>query len=79
MTDGVRRFLASITTEDDAAQIFDLVRVLSLAAGLVLIGLAVYQAVNDIQHFRIEETGRAFAEYFCGVGAALLGKGKGGQ
>lgn len=75
---GIKGFLAQITTEDDAAKIFDYVRVLSVAGGVVLMGLAIYQAVQAISTFDIEHTGRAFMEYFAGVGAAIFGKTKAG-
>jgi hypothetical protein len=75
----VKSFLKDIFTEDDAATIFDFVRVLAVVGGVVLMGLAIYQfvmlgGVGDIEH-----VGRSFMEYFAGVGAAIFGKGKSGQ
>lgn len=74
---GIKKFLASIFTEDDAGTIFDFVRVLAIAGGVVLIGLAIYQAVGDLAHFDLEHVGRSFMEYFGGVGAMVYGKAKG--
>lgn len=75
---GIKGFLRQITTEDDAAHIFDYVRVLSVLGGIVLMGLAIYQFVKDVQHADIEHVGRSFMEYFAGVGAAIFGKSKSG-
>lgn len=75
---GIKGFLAQITTEDDAAKIFDYVRVLSVLGGIVLMGLAVYQFVMAGGVGDIEHVGRAFMEYFAGVGAAIFGKAKSG-
>ncbi len=76
---GIKGFLKDVLTEDDAATVFDFVRVLAVVGGVVLMGLAIYQfvmlgGVGDIEH-----VGRSFMEYFAGVGAAIFGKGKSGQ
>lgn len=75
---GVKGFLADILTEDDAATIFDFVRVLAVVACVVLIGLAIGHFAADMIHFDFENTARGLGEFFAGVGAAIFGKGKSG-
>ena len=76
---GVKKFLADLTTEDTAGTIFCYVRVISIVGFVVLMGMAIWSGLSAPAGFDIEKMGRSMAEYLAGVAAAIFGKGKSGE
>lgn len=74
----IGKFVKDILTEDDAGSVFCFVRVLSIVAGFVLLGLLVYQTAMDYRLFDIAKAGEGLLAYLAGVGGAIWGKTKSG-
>lgn len=74
----IAKFVKDCLTEDDAGTTFCYIRMLTILAGFVLLGIMIAQAYHDIEHFKLEEAGRTVLEYLGGSAIAIWGKTKSG-
>lgn len=73
----VSKVVKDMVTEDDDGTIYCYVRVLSILAGVVILGVFIYLAVSDIVHFDFKDSCIGISAYFTSIGAAIWAKAKG--
>lgn len=69
--------LRTISTEDDANQVYDPVRIIAICGAVMFFGLTVWTVCIQGHEFRYLEFGGGFGALLGALGAALYMKAKG--